>query len=44
MHYLRVFSTLFSTGLYDAAFSNFTFGKLGFRISVFSEFSSCSVF
>ena len=38
MHYLHVIIALFSAGLYTAAFSTYSFGKLGFLCFGFSFF------
>ena len=44
IYYLYVVIILFSTGLYKSAFATYSFGELGYRLSMFFVFSVCSVF
>ena len=43
VYYSCVVIILFSRSLYKSAFSGYSFGKLGYRLSVFFAFSACSV-
>ena len=42
-HYSSVVSILFNMGLYQSAFSTYSFRKLVFRLSTFYVFSACSL-